>query len=87
VTQTVMVAWGESMIRSCGGDEQQDPLRISIDADGNMNAGFASLRRARTLFETSSRLQKLLDIAGAGPNQESVEMSYKIKNVSLLKTM
>lgn len=84
IAQAVAVAWGETMLRSCAAAPQRDPLRVSVDDSGRMSAGFASLSRARALFQTSSRLQGIIDSAAGGGERAPLITSSRVKNVSLL---
>lgn len=79
VTQAVMVAWGDAMVREKGGPDQ---LRFSIDSHGRASAGFASLARAKSLFATSAQLGSLL--SGTTAKGRPLEIESSLKNLDAL---
>jgi hypothetical protein len=79
VTQAVMVAWGDAMVREKGGPDQ---LRICVDDTGMLSAGFASLAKARSLFATSSQLGAML--SGTTAKGAPLEIESSIKNLDAL---
>jgi hypothetical protein len=87
VAQAVAVAWGDTMVRDVNGAVSgSDALRISVRKDGSLAAGFVSLERARTLFETRSRIEALLRTAaegGAGA-RPGAQTRSRLKNVNLI---
>lgn len=86
IAQSVMVAWGESMLKYgvTASHPQREPLRVSVSDNGAMVGGFASLQRARTLFSTQERLDALLREAGRRRDGTPLGFQCRIKKISLL---